>query len=77
MMQIVYNEAESPFKQVPEIKNTLESKEKQPHVKLQNLSNKFQMEVIDNVNKKEFELVQKLHDMQGMGNIGIDALLTP
>jgi hypothetical protein len=41
MMQIVCNEGESPFKQVPEIKDTSKSKEKQPHVKLQNLLDKF------------------------------------
>jgi hypothetical protein len=29
------------------------------------------MEVIDNANKNEFELVQELHDMHGMGNIGM------
>ncbi len=68
MMQIVCNEGESPFKQVPEIKDTSKSKEKQPHVKLQNLLDKFQMEAIDNENKNGFELVKKLHDMQGMEN---------
>lgn len=41
MMQIVCNEAEWPHEQVPNIKYTLEYKEKQLHVKLQNLSNKF------------------------------------
>lgn len=60
MMKIVWNEVESPFKQNLEIEDKLEFKEKQLPTKLQNLSNKFQMEMIHNVKKKEFKHVQNL-----------------
>lgn len=60
MMKIVCNEAKSPLKQNLEIKEKLEFKQKQLLTKLQNLSNKFQMEVIHNVEKKESEHVQDL-----------------
>ncbi len=60
MMKIVCNEAKSPLKQNLKIKEKLEFKQKQLLTKLQNLSNKFQMEVIHNVEKKESKHVQDL-----------------
>jgi hypothetical protein len=60
MKKIVCHEVESPFKQHLAMKSTLKSKKKQPPSKLQDLSNKFGMELIVNANEKESKLIIEL-----------------
>jgi hypothetical protein len=57
MKKSVCHETKLPFKQHLEMKSTPESKEKQPPSKLEDLLDKFGMELIINTNEKEFELI--------------------